>query len=802
MSSLAEYTDDGNYLDYTLDALGNKTDNTYDAQTGELESVQYPNGAGTTTTYTYDEMYRLISAAASTGTQNLSAAYTYTDDYLTKITTGTTEYNFTYGDYGLRTSVKAGTQTLASYTYTQDGNHSLSRLEYGNNDFVSYTYDIYQRVAKETYEDGDTVAYKYDNDGLLASIQDSGSGRTTAYSYDLTGRLVKYRETATGYDHSVSYTYDQKNNLTQLTEKLGTDTYTTGYEYDNDNRIKKVTADGGAAGTADDVSVAYTYDGFGRLGSTVIKKGTTTVRSDSYIYNAGAETATATGQIRKHTQTLTPTGITATTEYEYDANGNITRVTSGGKSTRYTYDSQNQLIREDNQAAGKSWTWTYDKGGNIQSKKEYAYTTGTLGSAQSTVNYTYDSTWGDLLVSYNGTAVTYDTIGNPAALNGRSYTWEHGRELEKVTYLGTQWTNTYDANGLRTKRESTGKTYSYVYSGSKLTRMTVGNTVLYFEYDASGTPVAMRVGDEVYHYITNIQGDVLGFYNTAGTQVVSYTYDAWGKPLTAADTTGTGLAALNPLRYRGYVYDAETGLYYLQSRYYDPEVGRFINADAFVATGQSLLGYNIFAYCGNNPVIRIDPNGLDYRAVGAGIQLELTVGCYTVGFEIILYWDDTVCGGGGWIVAVYSYDGLSLDMTDPLLGSIIAILLDNAGVLMTGTEEAVNSLIDAIEGKVSGSVSAVLIFGNEDYTSPDSYDGPFTSVSGNISHAKGSFAYSSNSFAVSIGATSSKTAGFGISRTNYSLWKSYQFESKKTNAGVYPPRINQASSDLERRAML
>ena len=84
-------------------------------------------------------------------------------------------------------------------------------------------------------------------------------------------------------------------------------------------------------------------------------------------------------------------------------------------------------------------------------------------------------------------------------------------------------------------------------NGSQLTRMTVGDTVLYFEYDASGTPVAMRVGDEVYHYITNIQGDVLGFYNTDGTKAVSYTYDAWGKPLTSTDTTGTGLAALTPL---------------------------------------------------------------------------------------------------------------------------------------------------------------------------------------------------------------------------------------------------------------
>ena len=367
------------------------------------------------------------------------------------------------------------------------------------------------------------------------------------------------------------------------------------------------------AAATDDISVAYSYDGFGRLGSTVIKKGTTTVRSDSYVYNDGAEADTTTGQIRKHTQTLTPTGITATTEYEYDANGNITRVTSGGKSTRYTYDSQNQLIREDNQAAGKSWTWTYDKGGNIQSKSEYAYTTGTLGTATGTATYLYDSDWGDLLISYNGVALNNDEIGNPAALNGRSYVWEHGRVLRQVSYGGTTWTNTYDVNGLRAKRESTGKTYTYVYNGSQLSRMTVttsaGTNTLTFSYDASGTPVSVIHNGTTYYYVTNLQGDVVAILNASGNKATDYTYDAWGKLLTVTGSEQSGIGTLNPLMYRGYVYDYETGLYYLQSRYYDPEVGRFINTDAYASTGQGLVGYNMFAYCRNNPVSRIDKAG-------------------------------------------------------------------------------------------------------------------------------------------------------------------------------------------------
>ena len=96
---------------------------------------------------------------------------------------------------------------------------------------------------------------------------------------------------------------------------------------------------------------------------------------------------------------------------------------------------------------------------------------------------------------------------------------------------------------------------------------------------------------------------------TEGTVSAGYTYDAWGNPLRTTGSMATTLGEQNPLRYRGYVYDTETGLYYLQSRYYNPGWGRFINADGYASTGQGIIGNNMFAYCGNNPVIRHDPTG-------------------------------------------------------------------------------------------------------------------------------------------------------------------------------------------------
>ena len=141
--------------------------------------------------------------------------------------------------------------------------------------------------------------------------------------------------------------------------------------------------------------------------------------------------------------------------------------------------------------------------------------------------------------------------------------------------------------------------------------MTVDGHTLYFTYDASGTPLALDYDGHKFYYITNLQGDVISIVNGNGTEFVRYTYDAWGNVTT--DGSATNLRFYNPLRYRGYVYDEETGLYYLQSRYYNPEIGRFINGDGFTSTGQGVLGNNMFAYCGNNPVIYTDKHGNLYE---------------------------------------------------------------------------------------------------------------------------------------------------------------------------------------------
>jgi len=160
--------------------------------------------------------------------------------------------------------------------------------------------------------------------------------------------------------------------------------------------------------------------------------------------------------------------------------------------------------------------------------------------------------------------------------------------------------------------------HEYIYASGKLMRETITTTngtntttqVLDFIYGSGSTPLALvytngTASPVTYYYVTNMQGDVVRLVNASGTVVARYEYDAWGKVVSA---TGS-MAEVNPIRYRGYYYDAETELYYLRSRYYDSAVKRFVNADGITSTGQGFTGYNMFAYCGNNPVNFADPTG-------------------------------------------------------------------------------------------------------------------------------------------------------------------------------------------------
>ena len=142
-----------------------------------------------------------------------------------------------------------------------------------------------------------------------------------------------------------------------------------------------------------------------------------------------------------------------------------------------------------------------------------------------------------------------------------------------------------------------------------LVRQTWGNHYIDFLYDESGSPYSLVYDGVQYYYIKNVQGDVVQIRSSYGTLLVEYTYDAWGNVLSITGSNASVLGANNPIRYRSYYYDFETGFYYLNSRYYDPEIRRFINADGYVNANGGFIGYNMYAYCSNSPIVYKDSNG-------------------------------------------------------------------------------------------------------------------------------------------------------------------------------------------------
>ena len=211
---------------------------------------------------------------------------------------------------------------------------------------------------------------------------------------------------------------------------------------------------------------------------------------------------------------------------------------------------------------------------------------------------------------------------------------------------------TYNGDGIRTgKTVNNIHTEYYQDSAGTILAENKGGTMVRYLFDESGTRIGLYVNGAAYMYDSNVQGDVVAIRNSAGTVVAKYTYDEWGNPISVTDASGntitssTHIANLNSFRYRGYYYDAETGFYYLQSRYYDLVVGRFINADALLGANGDMLAYNMFAYCSNNPVNFSDPTGKGFLGALVGVLIGIGASWLADG----MLEASTGYGGGHWV---------------------------------------------------------------------------------------------------------------------------------------------------------
>ena len=357
--------------------------------------------------------------------------------------------------------------------------------------------------------------------------------------------------------------------------------------------------------------------------------------------------------------------------YNYDNRGNILTVSkSGVLFQQYVYDEASQVKAEYNYADKTAMTYVYDANGNIVSKTPYTnvtssdLSTATQGTA---IVYGYgDGNWSDKLTSYDGQMISYDASGNPTSYRGETVTW-NGRLMTSFTKDDRRYEYSYNSDGMRTvkkvyKNNELVYTYTYIWDGDVLLGGRLENadgekiTIRYL-YDDSGELYGMDYnGNGYYGFIKNLQGDIVSIVplDSESNVELNIEYDAWGKPIFEEASLGAAfvkamiMAAVN-VGYRGYFYDFETGLYYLRSRYYDPETGRFINADDvemmipqkpsdITVFTNNYYNLNIYSYCQNNPVVSSDYSGRKSKSNPPNLT--------TKAFVLILFtlaiWDDKI----------------------------------------------------------------------------------------------------------------------------------------------------------------
>ena len=489
---------------------------------------------------------------------------------------------------------------------------TLTATTYGNGAKVSSRYDDFNRVTGVVYGEETAPRYEYDYNakGQVARVRDNLLNRTTQSEYDLANRPVRVK---TSEDAKHVYTgqvaYDNVyGNLSEFAEKVGENRqeFGTKFGYDDENRPTSLTYSIGATTIGQSTT---TIDKLNRTTFSAVKLGSKTFTSEYHFAAGGYGTGSVTNLVSSITQPGCNCG------YGYDDNGNIASATLNGKWTGYTYDALGQLIQVNDHSDtrsgenGTTWKYTYDLGGNILKKERFAYADTT--TPLETVTYTYgDANWRDKLTAVNGSTIRYDAIGNPLSDGTWTYTWQNGRQLQKMQKSGVTAEFVYNADGLRVQKTVNGVATKYTLHGKNVVHMTSGTDELHFFYDAQNRPAVVVYNGTAYAYVKSLQGDIVALLNGAGNVVVSYAYDAWGAPIGKSGSMAETLGSVQPFRYRGYVFDEETGLYYLRSRYYNAVLSRFINMDSVLLKG--ILQSNQQAYCINNPILYSDSNGHDF----------------------------------------------------------------------------------------------------------------------------------------------------------------------------------------------
>ena len=568
------------------------------------------------TIYDYDDFGNLSTCTNPDG----DTSYYHYDTYGNLTWHTFNDYYFEYNTLGSIMNASVGAKVVE-----KEETNVKYEIEDKGTEIVAYNYEgAEQELSSVQYANGQTINYDYDEtSGELLAIS-QGEETKFSYSYSTVGEdeittltdninniikviendkvTVKDNTEAKNFIYSVENLYEDEETEGSFNGKkitVGESVYTLKTEEDKDTFL---------IGETENFTKTYTDDYDGNLW----KVNTANVVSIEYGYNEDKNVSTLKNTLN---------GLVQTFGYGYDDEGNITTetlniVTSDevgatvetSEAIHYEYDEDNQLLSAE--TADTKWAYTYDGRGNITSKTEYSVTIGenndkVYTEVDSKVYKYEDEVWADKLTEYDDVGIEYDAVGNPTNYLGHNLEWSFGRQLAS---FGSN-TYTYNEEGIRTSKTVNGVKTTFLLDGYNVIEQTDGTTTLHFFYDSNGEVIGLRHNGNDYFYVKNAMSDIIAITDSNKNIVAEYRYDPWGKVLCEDDLTAIG--ELNPFRYRSYYYDSDIRMYYLQSRYYDPDIGRFINSDDvnFVGLAGTVNSYNAFAYCENNPVNGWDPTG-------------------------------------------------------------------------------------------------------------------------------------------------------------------------------------------------
>lgn len=572
------------------------------------------------------------------------------------------EYGFEYGVYDNISRVTVNSNAIIEKAYTLTTSNDTATTTLGNYSETN-TYDKYGRPTLVGNNNGTMLTNIYtsktgtelDNitipdstslsGDLLKKSIDSITGEVTLIDYNKNGSIANVNiKNGSTVKYNEELSYDENNRLKINVLNYNSTVFTSEFDYRYNFAPVSGSVPEETSAIETTVSIgqssskfmsAITYEGLKRINTMNCGQSVNNVNcliEKNFTYPSSTTTTSLPFSVRYdkvRVENLTPTITNLYTHYfTYDNDGNITKISKYNDSVHaaqkdYGYDKLGRLTNETDRDTGTVFVknYTYGVGGNKATESTI------INGITELRTFNYNNTWKDQLTSVVSTIggtpnwtynFAYDSVGNPTTYKNSTLTWTRGKLMSSYG----SYSYTYNASGIRTTKYDGTRTRTFLLRGNnvigeKITAGTATTTISYL-YDETGVCGVIRNGDK-FHFMKNIQGDVIAIYDINNAIIATYAYDAWGNHkvynssgVEIPNTYTTSIANQNPFRYRGYYYDVETGLYYLKSRYYDPFLGRFLNADHPAYLAEGLLdfnGNNLYSYCDNNPVNMLDADG-------------------------------------------------------------------------------------------------------------------------------------------------------------------------------------------------